>query len=694
MGATKSAVPSAGPTTLMDARPATRATDWRPRLRLVVSIILAVLVIAAAVVGGVMFDSVGSIWVFQGTWLVREVVPGTIVFAIVAVLVLRHPSAAAVGWVMVGVAGAQALGVLAAGLFLRSTMVGSTLSTQYFVASHSLLSLGWFLGITLLPLVFPSGWLSGWGWRALVLVVVGLFAVAEVFFTWGNWESFVPEDASPLDWDAMRRLNLVSSFAGLAVVVATLAERVRRGPRLVRQQVAPFAVVWLVTVAADQVHAAEFADSDSGLAYVAVWIWPVVVALVIGLTVVQVGLWNTRLVIRRFVLYLAMTALLTVVFAGVYFAVLLVLSSGAVDDHYRWLALAVAAAAVIAAEPLRRRLRTGLENRLLGERSEPLRPLGRLDALTSVADADDERIQRTIVETVRDAVRAPGVALALHQAPDIRVVATIGIDDDPLVLPLLHRGERLGELRVAARTPGESYGRTDRALLDRLAAQVAAVVYGLRRDTDIAELRNEAIEALVEQRVALGRDLHDGLAPLLAGAGLTAEALRRGMPAESPDAEDAARLSARLRAAASEVRRISHDLQPNPDGPHLAAVIADYVDSVSGPHAPAFTVRLDDHAADGLSATAELTLSRVALEAITNVVRHAEATRADVSLERVGDALVLRVRDDGRGIAQPYVSGLGITSMRSRVQALGGTFDLGPGDGGGTLIMVRVPAPR
>jgi signal transduction histidine kinase len=53
--------------------------------------------------------------------------------------------------------------------------------------------------------------------------------------------------------------------------------------------------------------------------------------------------------------------------------------------------------------------------------------------------------------------------------------------------------------------------------------------------------------------------------------------------------------------------------------------------------------------------------------------------------------LVVRVADNGGGLSQPYVSGIGITSMRSRVQALGGTFDLGAAPRGGTMLQARIP---
>jgi signal transduction histidine kinase len=175
---------------------------------------------------------------------------------------------------------------------------------------------------------------------------------------------------------------------------------------------------------------------------------------------------------------------------------------------------------------------------------------------------------------------------------------------------------------------------------------------------------------------------------------LTAEALRRGMPEGSPDAEEAARLAARLRGAATEVRQIAHDLQPTgTDDAGLTGLIRDHVASLTGPDLPSFTVDLDDLDEQTLPATLELAVSRVALEAITNVVRHAHATHAHVSLRIVDGGMELVVADDGVGIGQPYVSGLGITSMRARVEALGGTFAVAPATGGGTRLTARVPVP-
>jgi signal transduction histidine kinase/CheY-like chemotaxis protein len=273
---------------------------------------------------------------------------------------------------------------------------------------------------------------------------------------------------------------------------------------------------------------------------------------------------------------------------------------------------------------------------------------------------------------VAAAVRSPSVALALHRGPQIETVSVTGAEQDAaLVLPLVYRGERLGEMRVSSHTPGEPYGRVDRALLDELANQTSALVYALRRDTELEATRRRALGTVAEESARLGRDLHDGIAPLLAGAGLTAEALRKGMTPGTPDEQDAEQLDVRLRNAATEIRRLAHDLQPAPVGDRgLTAALADYIATLDAPEMP--RIRLRAEVAGSLPADVEQAAYLVALEAVNNVVQHAHAKQCEVSVTLASGELVLRVADDGIGLGQPYVSGIGITSMRSRVQAFGG----------------------
>jgi signal transduction histidine kinase len=198
------------------------------------------------------------------------------------------------------------------------------------------------------------------------------------------------------------------------------------------------------------------------------------------------------------------------------------------------------------------------------------------------------------------------------------------------------------------------------------------------------------LEAVEEERARLGRDLHDGIAPLPAGAGLTAEALRKGMTPGTTDEQDAEQLAARLRNAATEIRRLAHDLQPALVAERgLEAALADYIATLDAAEMP--NIQLRAEVAGPLPAVVEQGAYLVVLEALNNVVRHAHAQHCEVTVTLVSQELVLRVADDGVGLAQPYVSGIGITSMRSRVQALGGVFILGAAPDGGTLPEARIP---
>jgi signal transduction histidine kinase len=86
----------------------------------------------------------------------------------------------------------------------------------------------------------------------------------------------------------------------------------------------------------------------------------------------------------------------------------------------------------------------------------------------------------------------------------------------------------------------------------------------------------------------------------------------------------------------------------------------------------------------------ETTAYFVASEALGNVAKHALATRAEVAVDWAGDSLVLEVRDDGAGGADP-AAGSGLTGLADRVAAVGGRLLLSSPPGGGTLVRVELP---
>ncbi|MFY9578124.1 MAG: ATP-binding protein, partial [Gaiellaceae bacterium] len=91
-----------------------------------------------------------------------------------------------------------------------------------------------------------------------------------------------------------------------------------------------------------------------------------------------------------------------------------------------------------------------------------------------------------------------------------------------------------------------------------------------------------------------------------------------------------------------------------------------------------------------LPAAVEAAAYRIALEALTNAARHAGARTCTVRIQRNG-VLELEVLDDGKGLLADRVPGVGLRSMRERAAELGGTFAIGPGPAGGTLVRARLP---
>jgi signal transduction histidine kinase len=92
---------------------------------------------------------------------------------------------------------------------------------------------------------------------------------------------------------------------------------------------------------------------------------------------------------------------------------------------------------------------------------------------------------------------------------------------------------------------------------------------------------------------------------------------------------------------------------------------------------------------------AGVTAYRVVQEALTNVIKHASAARADVELRFGDEALVVTVTDDGRGSGGSAgdLGGHGLAGMRERLAVLGGSLDAGPVPGGGFSVRARLPLP-
>jgi signal transduction histidine kinase len=639
-------------------------------------VIIAVLSTAAASLGVVLYQS--SRMSNYPDYEIHQFLPCAIAFSVAGAILLGYPKARTVAIVMLVSGVLASLALLASGLAIALESRGwwwAGLRPLQLVSDLTSI-FGIYVALVLLPQVYPDGCLPERRWRMLLRFSIGLIGVVLVFtlvisrfdpngeYTWPAW--------------------MGSIAVGFIISVSATLARWRHANAVMRQQIGWFSLVMLSTVVF--VILAVFGFVPETWFNLLLMLWGPAVVAAIAAAVLQYQLFDIKLVLRRVVVHAVLAAGVAAAFIAVYFVLLAGLSERVIGDRYRWTGVVIATVLVVLAEPLRKRAQARLERRLLGERHEPLRALKRM--LEATSEGGEQAVFDRIVYTIAAAVRSPAVSLELQQGGALVTVAATGDSRDPRPMALVHRGERLGQLRVDPRTPGEDFTTRDRAFLDQLVNQASALVYGLRRDAELAATRREALAATAEERSRLGRDLHDGLAPLLAGAGLSAEALRRGMPDGSPDEQSAAQLAARLRSAATELRRMAHDLQPAAMNDGIVNALRTYLASISGPAAPCWESDFD---IGKLPAAVEQAAYLVTLEAVSNVLHHAQAGQMLVVLRSDDEQLVLRVEDDGVGLHAPYISGMGITSMRRRVEALGGTFDVGPTGTRGTRLTATFP---
>ncbi|MFI7544177.1 sensor histidine kinase [Actinoplanes sp. NPDC049599] len=229
-------------------------------------------------------------------------------------------------------------------------------------------------------------------------------------------------------------------------------------------------------------------------------------------------------------------------------------------------------------------------------------------------------------------------------------------------------------------------------LLGLIAAGQGTAARALLGDRDgtalraVAQSRARLVDAFETERRRIERDLHDGAQHRLTSLTLQLGMARLDVPAESPAAAPLARAHDEAKELMVVLRDLIHDIRPQALADlGLPAALREL--TVRSPLPVTVTV------ADGLHRPAphlESTAYFAASEALANVVKHAGAHRADLLLARIGDMLVLEVRDDGRGGADP-AHGTGLTGLADRVAAVGGRLLLASPAGGPTLVRVELP---
>ncbi|WP_433352275.1 GAF domain-containing sensor histidine kinase [Microtetraspora malaysiensis] len=262
---------------------------------------------------------------------------------------------------------------------------------------------------------------------------------------------------------------------------------------------------------------------------------------------------------------------------------------------------------------------------------------------------------------------------------------------DFLGVPIRDGDQVLGIIFLSnKRTPG-GFTAADEGLLTMFAAHAAIAITNARLYERGREL------TVIEERTRMAHELHDAVSQKLFSLRLTAQAAASLLETDPGRAAREIDQVQRLAGEAlAELRAVIVELRPAELDRHgLVETLRKHVHLLDRLHPVSARFTFDgDLSAARADVMAEVTVLRVAQEALHNAVRHAEAAHVDVRLSRRDGALVLEVGDDGKGFepdADP-VKGLGLASMRDRAENARGSLEVVSAPGTGSTVRLVVPA--
>ncbi|MCH1864982.1 histidine kinase [Nocardioides sp. CFH 31398] len=475
----------------------------------------------------------------------------------------------------------------------------------------------------------------------------------------------------------------VDDTAGLVLVLGLVAAgwwRIERAGDPDRQLLLWQAFVVALAVLAPAL--AEFATNGTGLA----------VAATLGAAVVPpalaAGLLRRQREVRALVVPVVVGALAGAGYVGVLvttWKVVRLTDVSVTDGGYALLGFLLA----LAVAPTTRALRGVVDEVLFGRRPDPLVAARR--AAGAIGAAGDDL--GAALDAVREALVLPSLVLRVGDED----VAGAGDDTWARTEEVPAGGDPPVVLRVGLRPAEARLGGADADVLRVVGPLLAQTVHAHRLAAELHASRGRVITAVEEERRRLRHDLHDGLGPRLSGMAFTTDAARNVLagPGDGAPAAAAALLAdvrAYAVAAVEEVRGLVAGLRPPAlDELGLAGALRQHAADVRRHDGLPLTVTVDAGDLGEVPAATEVAAYRIAVEALTNVARHARATAALVDLDREADVLTLTVTDDDRTATDVgWTPGVGLTSMGQRAEALGGSLAAGPTPDGGR-VHARIP---
>ncbi|MCW2764202.1 MAG: two component system sensor kinase [Nocardioides sp.] len=534
-------------------------------------------------------------------------------------------------------------------------------------AVADLQSQGWVPGTFALFLVVP--WLvrnhplgpERWGLVVGVLltvvITVATFRRADLYFT---------------------RFVTASIFVGLATALVVELRR-RYGPEDERNGLG-----WLAL--GTSILALSFIPVVLPYDGVPIWTTPVlhlasqaVFPAAVLVVVLRNRMWGLGLAVSRAVL----AGLLTAGLVGLYLLVTIVLHGFLPGDGVPQ--LISAAVVTVAVQPARLLLQRRVHHLVYGDAADRGRVVRRLGSQL-VGSSTVEELLSGLTEDIGRSMRLESVAVV---APGVDPVRWGAPSEEPVHLPLQHRGQDVGTLSVSPQ-PGESLSARDLETLRDLSSVVGAAVAVARAAGDVEDMRGRLARVRLEERRVIRREIHDGLGPSLAGIRLGLQGARNLLDTDLEEGKVLLRhLQGEIDAAVAGVRSLSHHLLPPVlDELGLGAALEELGQRYD---VTDLVVRVDTDGFADLDPRLAAAAYGIVSEATTNAARHAGASTCWISAHATSEAIVLAVADDGIGLAGDEVTGVGTRSMRERAAEQDGTLEISTRDAGGTVVRAVLP---
>ena len=269
-------------------------------------------------------------------------------------------------------------------------------------------------------------------------------------------------------------------------------------------------------------------------------------------------------------------------------------------------------------------------------------------------------------------------------------------------VPLFARGNVAGLFSLSKRE-ADYFNEEHMKLAEAMSSQASvavenAVLFEQMQASTVRmqSLSRRLVEVQESERRNIARELHDEAGQALASLRFGLRLLEREIDEGGSVTGRVAELMQRTDAVIDGLHRLAADLRPaSLDHLGLEAALRQYSRSAGSKFGLAVRFKARGFTSERLPTAVETALYRVVQEAMTNVVRHARATRVDVLAERRGDRVMVMVEDDGVGFEPDQVQRgdhFGLLGLKERAEALGGTLTVESAPGAGTTVVVEVPS--